>query len=47
MHPVNILRIFAFSLVLGHSILTIRYFNGFAGFLGHPVYVQEEPSNAK
>jgi hypothetical protein len=34
---VYILRISAFSLVLGIQILTIRYFNGFAVFLGHPV----------
>ena len=43
MHPVNILRIFAFSLdlVLGHSNSnnTLRYFNSFGVFWGHPVYI--------
>ena len=39
MHPVNILRIFAFSLVLGHSNSnnTLLIFNSFGVFLGHPV----------
>ena len=39
MHPVNILRIFALSLVLGlgHSNFNNTYFNGF-DFLGHPVF---------
>jgi hypothetical protein len=32
MHLVNILRIFAFSLVLGHSNFNNTYFNGFRGF---------------
>ena len=37
MHLVNILRIITFSFLVGHSILTISDFNGFRGFLGHPV----------
>ena len=36
MHLVNILRIFAFSLVLGHSNFNNTYFNGFSVFFGHP-----------
>ena len=49
MHPLNILRIFAFSLVLGHSnSIAIRYFNSFfLGFLGHPVILYVEECLAK
>ena len=36
------LRIFAFSLVLGHSNFNNTLFQWFSGFLGHPVCLQKQ-----
>ena len=48
MHPLNILRIFAFSLVLRHSYSSNTLFQiFFLGFFGNPVIMYVEVCRAK